>query len=411
MMDTRSEFKSAIAATGLTPPETIEPGSIQKFPGFGKDGKNKAAWCLMFEDMRGGVFGDYSSGIESTWQAANSKPYTAAEREAHGRHVQAMRAQRAEERAEIDAIVAENSKNIWGKARPVTGHAYTTRKGIDPIDVRCISCAEVQSICGNLPPGLSGDLLVIPLYRIGCKGIVNLQFIDGSGEKRFMTGGSTAGCYAWVIGGPKPQNTEYALICEGYSTSASANAATGYPVAMALSAGNLPAVAKGLSKKFAGKVKIIIAADDDWKTKGNPGLTKAREAAAAIGAALAVPAFGDDRPDGKTDFNDLHSLSGLEAVKACIHAALNNPVPFDMPPPSSSQIDAEASSKSRVVLTCGADLVPEPVQWLWQDWMALGKFHLLAGAPGQGKTTIAMSMAATVTIGGRWPDGPMVRGA
>jgi len=29
----------------------------------------------------------------------------------------------------------------------------------------------------------------------------------------------------------------------------------------------------------------------------------------------------------------------------------------------------------------------------------------LAGAPGQGKTTIAMGMAATVTIGGRWPDG------
>jgi putative DNA primase/helicase len=45
------------------------------------------------------------------------------------------------------------------------------------------------------------------------------------------------------------------------------------------------------------------------------------------------------------------------------------------------------------------------VQWLWPDWLALGKFHLLAGAPGQGKTTIAMGMAATVTIGGRWPDG------
>lgn len=31
--------------------------------------------------------------------------------------------------------------------------------------------------------------------------------------------------------------------------------------------------------------------------------------------------------------------------------------------------------------------------------------HLLAGAPGQGKTTINQSLAATVTIGGRWPDG------
>lgn len=58
-----------------------------------------------------------------------------------------------------------------------------------------------------------------------------------------------------------------------------------------------------------------------------------------------------------------------------------------------------------VVLVNGADLTPEPVQWLWPDWLALGKMHLLAGAPGQGKTTIALAFAATVTIGGRWPDG------
>ena len=69
------------------------------------------------------------------------------------------------------------------------------------------------------------------------------------------------------------------------------------------------------------------------------------------------------------------------------------------------QFCTEPLPRSTVVLTCGADLTPEPVQWLWPDWLALGKFHLLAGAPGQGKTTIAMGMAATVTIGGRWPDG------
>ena len=72
---------------------------------------------------------------------------------------------------------------------------------------------------------------------------------------------------------------------------------------------------------------------------------------------------------------------------------------------ASGTFDAESLPRSRVVLTCGADLTPEPVQWLWPDWLALGKFHLLAGAPGQGKTTIAMGLAATVTLGGRWPDG------
>ncbi|MBC7619253.1 MAG: AAA family ATPase [Candidatus Saccharibacteria bacterium] len=58
-----------------------------------------------------------------------------------------------------------------------------------------------------------------------------------------------------------------------------------------------------------------------------------------------------------------------------------------------------------VVLVNGADLTPEPIAWLWPQWLALGKMHLLAGAPGQGKTTIAIGFAATVTIGGRWPDG------
>ena len=58
-----------------------------------------------------------------------------------------------------------------------------------------------------------------------------------------------------------------------------------------------------------------------------------------------------------------------------------------------------------VVLTCASTLKPEPVSWLWRDWLAQGKLHILAGAPGQGKTTIALSFMATVTNGGPWPDG------
>ena len=58
-----------------------------------------------------------------------------------------------------------------------------------------------------------------------------------------------------------------------------------------------------------------------------------------------------------------------------------------------------------VVLINGSTLTPQPVRWLWEYWLALGKLHILAGAPGQGKTTIAIAAMATVTIGGRWPDG------
>lgn len=58
-----------------------------------------------------------------------------------------------------------------------------------------------------------------------------------------------------------------------------------------------------------------------------------------------------------------------------------------------------------VILVNGADLTPQPVAWLWRFWLAQRKLHILAGAPGQGKTTIALSIAATITIGGRLPDG------
>ena len=58
-----------------------------------------------------------------------------------------------------------------------------------------------------------------------------------------------------------------------------------------------------------------------------------------------------------------------------------------------------------VILVNGSDLKPEPISWLWHSWLAMGKLHILAGAPGQGKTTIALAFASTVTSGGRWPDG------
>jgi putative DNA primase/helicase len=46
-----------------------------------------------------------------------------------------------------------------------------------------------------------------------------------------------------------------------------------------------------------------------------------------------------------------------------------------------------------------------PIKWLWPGWLAAGKLHVVAGQPGTGKTTIALAIAATLTSGGRWPDG------
>src|SRR5262249_5420302 len=48
---------------------------------------------------------------------------------------------------------------------------------------------------------------------------------------------------------------------------------------------------------------------------------------------------------------------------------------------------------------------PEAHEWLWNGYLAAGVLHLIAGAPGTGKTTLALACAATISSGGRWPDG------
>ncbi len=58
-----------------------------------------------------------------------------------------------------------------------------------------------------------------------------------------------------------------------------------------------------------------------------------------------------------------------------------------------------------VTLIRGDTLTPEPINWLWPGWLASGKMHIIGGQAGTGKTTIALALAATLTMGGRWPDG------
>lgn len=58
-----------------------------------------------------------------------------------------------------------------------------------------------------------------------------------------------------------------------------------------------------------------------------------------------------------------------------------------------------------VNLIKGSCIMPRNIDWLWKYWLARGKLHLLAGLPGVCKSTVSLAMAATVTRGGRWPDG------
>lgn len=68
-------------------------------------------------------------------------------------------------------------------------------------------------------------------------------------------------------------------------------------------------------------------------------------------------------------------------------------------------LDARRPTPPAVDLKRASDIRCMPIRWLWNGWLAQGKLHILAGAPGTGKTTIALALAATVSTGGRWPDG------
>lgn len=69
--------------------------------------------------------------------------------------------------------------------------------------------------------------------------------------------------------------------------------------------------------------------------------------------------------------------------------------------------ERRTDSAPQVILTRGSDVQPVGVDWLWNGWLATGKLHLIGGAPGTGKTTIAAALAAAVTKGGTWPDGTL----
>ena len=89
--------------------------------------------------------------------------------------------------------------------------------------------------------------------------------------------------------------------------------------------------------------------------------------------------------------------------------ARDEPAPRAAPAPVAAprheSLTMAEAAPDGVDLIRGSDLRLEPVAWLWPGWLAKGKLHILGGAPGTGKTTLAMALAATVTTGGRFPDG------
>jgi putative DNA primase/helicase len=258
--------------------------------------------------------------VESHHPGQSHIEMTLMEREANRQRIKALQVQREAEETANQRSAAAKAAKCWQQATPCTEHPYLTTKGVKGNGVR------IDAAGG----------LIVPILDTADT-LQSLQTISPNGEKRFLPGGKVKSCYH-TIGKPKGGRL---IVCEGYATGASIHEATGEAVTVAFNAGNLKEVALALHAKHPA-LKITIAADDDHLTDGNPGITKATAAAQAVGGCVAVPDFRVSRPEWATDFNDLHQMEGLNAVRRCISAAQSAPVPaWPEPQPLIAQLDPE----------------------------------------------------------------------
>lgn len=226
-----------------------------------------------------------------------------------------------------------------------------------------------------------GDALLVPIYGVdervqSIEAINSEPGADGKFPKDSLAHGKKIGAF-YPLG--KIGGASRVLIAEGVATAAVGAVVDKSPAVAAMGKWNLLHVARAV-RALAPDAELIILADNDLRLP-----KEAHEAAAAISGRVVVPEL-----DGREcDLWDVWNEHGIEAVTAAI-----------------AGVNGQATNKlKRVTIIDGDAIRPEPIRWLWESWLARGKLHIMAGAPGCGKTTIELTFAAVVAAGGRWPDG------
>ena len=283
--DTIGLFRAAMREAGVVPPDVIEAdGQLHRFHVEGDKGGSRNGWYALHLDGRAaGVFGSWKTGLRSTW-AADGKRMSDTEREAFALLIEAAKIKaQAERRAEHEARAIEARAEWDAAAQADPAQPYLLKKAVKPHNLR-----------------QRGGLLIVPLFD--AFGLLwNVQRIHADGGKRFKPG-RAGGLFSPIGDFTNPTKI---LICEGWATGATLHEETGHPVLCAMNAGNLLPVATAARSAWAG-AELVIAADNDRFTEGNPGATYGAAAAKATGAKLIVPEF----PEGVagSDFNDLAML-------------------------------------------------------------------------------------------------------
>ncbi|WP_300806979.1 DUF927 domain-containing protein [uncultured Desulfovibrio sp.] len=302
-------FRDRLAAAGLVVKTLEADGVLHRCGTIDKPRELDGAYKAHLDEPASLWWRNWRTGDEGTHTLKAEKEMSRAERKVLKERIEAARRGAEAERAGRFAAAASRASQIWSLAPPATdAHVYLRRKGVRSFGLRVAS---------------DGRLIVPVLDAFDDRG-QSLQYIAANGEKRFLSGGKTAGgCFALRakdgrVDGPL-------LICEGYATAASLRMATGHAVIMAFNAGNLESVARTMRQRFPDR-EIVLCADNDEggeKPDGTPcnvGVEAARKAAAAVGGKLAICPLIDGR---KADFNDLHLAQGVDAVREAVEAARN----------------------------------------------------------------------------------------
>jgi phage/plasmid primase-like uncharacterized protein len=359
-----STLPEAFDRAGLPYPGPADPGKILRFSTDERDRTDRAGWLSMLPDGTAAAFGCWRSGDSFTWQLrdTNDNPPSQKEREEARQRCEKARIQAERERAEAYTSAASQARQLWASGKtPPADFDYLTRKGINPHVARLANDGR----------------LMLPVH--GPDGeIQSLQYIAADGSKRFHTGGKMHG--GWLLLGTVRAD-EPLLLAEGFATAATLHEATGKPVFCAFNAGNLLPVAEMLKARYPQAVRLLCG-DDDRQTEGNPGRTKATEAAESTGARVVFPVFSG--ADG-TDFNDLMSQAGFGAVRQAIDGALKEP------------------EKPRFTLLTPADLAALPtMRELVRGVLPEAGLGALFGPSGSGKSFLILDLLGSVTTGADW---------
>ncbi|MGO2133101.1 MAG: toprim domain-containing protein [Halomonas sp.] len=282
-----SALVEALSAHGVTGLAITADGEIHRFDHPDKKRGNLSGWYVV-PTHEIAVYGFWHTGEQQTVTLRGEHDPAAAEQARQA--ADKARRQRQQQRDRDQARTAEQARRVWLKAPiALTGHPYLVAKGVGVHGLK-----ERQRE------------LLVPLYADGK--LVNLQRINDDGRKRFLKGGRITGA-ASLVG--KIAGAQAVYLCEGWATAATIHESTGCPVVAAMNAGNLLHVARRLRAALPDEVRIIVAADNDQHTEGNPGIAAGRLAADAIRADLTWPRF----PCAGckcSDFNDLAQCEGAE---------------------------------------------------------------------------------------------------